>query len=143
MSFHNGIAVFKEINKRMILTSLCLDFFLPRPLREELFKGFLPKKPSFSLKSVYVWHSIILYPKYALYNQIYYTKVFTLFKTCTCAAIRDQCVMMMMKILLTWHFCRIKPWVTNKNSVHQGSDEFSWLAILHACCPCHCWTSQD
>lgn len=60
MSFHNGIAVFKEINKRMILTSLCLDFFLPRHLREELFKGFLPKKPSFSLKSVYVRHSIIL-----------------------------------------------------------------------------------
>lgn len=92
--------MFKEINKRMTLTSLCFDFFfLPRHLRE-LFKCFLPKKPSFSLKSVYVWHSIILYPKHALYNQIYYTKVFTLFKTCTCAAIKDQCVMMMMRILL-------------------------------------------
>lgn len=25
--FHNGIAVFKEINKRMTLTSSCFDFF--------------------------------------------------------------------------------------------------------------------
>lgn len=36
-SFHNGIAVFKEINKRMTLTSLCLDFFLTKALERRTF----------------------------------------------------------------------------------------------------------
>lgn len=36
-SFYNGIAVFKEINKRMTLTSLCLDFFLTKALERRTF----------------------------------------------------------------------------------------------------------